>query len=98
MITGVPLPKSYVKVFSKTNLGEVFYRDGYTDIRGKFEYSQTSGDKLKDVTRFAILVQNDQYGSKILECAPPKGVTGTGAESFVGQKQARLENRQNYCK
>jgi len=50
------LPRSYVKVFSKTNKGEVFYRDGYTDIRGKFEYSQTSGDKLKDVIRFAILV------------------------------------------
>jgi hypothetical protein len=58
-VSGVPLPKSYVKVFSKTDSGEVFYRDGYTDIRGKFEYSQTSGDKLKDVTRFAILVQND---------------------------------------
>ena len=90
---GVPLPRSYVKVFSKTNKGEVFYRDGYTDIRGKFEYSQTSGDKLKDVIRFAILVQNDKHGSKIVECAPPKGVVGTGAESFAGQKQARLEVR-----
>jgi hypothetical protein len=34
----------------------MFYRDGYTDIRGKIEYAQTSGDKLKDVKRFAILV------------------------------------------
>jgi len=54
----------------------MFYRDGYTDIRGKIEYAQTSGDKLKDVKRFAILVQNDKYGSKILECDPPKDVTG----------------------
>jgi len=75
--TGKPLPRTYVKVFSqKKQGGEIFYRDGYTDIRGKIEYAQTSGDKLKDVKKFAILVQHDSYGSKILECDPPKGVTG----------------------
>jgi len=73
--TGKPLPKTYVKVFyQKKQGGEAFYRDGYTDIRGMIEYSQTSGDKLKDVKRFAILVVHDEFGSKILECDPPKDV------------------------
>jgi hypothetical protein len=59
-VTGLALPKTYVKVFSqKKQGGEIFYRDGYTDIRGKIEYAQTSGDKLKDVKKFAILVQHD---------------------------------------
>lgn len=40
--------KVYVKVFSQDKNGkESFYKDGYTDIRGKFEYATTSGDKLK---------------------------------------------------
>ena len=47
----------YVKVFMRNNSGkESFYRDGYTDIRGKFEYAVTSGDKLKSVAKFSILI------------------------------------------
>lgn len=75
--TGAALPKTYVKVFyQKKQGGEAFFRDGYTDIRGMIEYSQTSGDKLKDVKRFAILIVHDKYGSKILEAEPPKQVMG----------------------
>ena len=71
----VPLPRTYVKVYyQKKAGGESFYRDGYTDICGKIEYAQTSGDKLKDVQKFAILVHHDKHGSKILECNPPKDV------------------------
>ncbi len=95
-VTGVALPRTYVKVFyQKKQGGEAFYRDGYTDIRGKIEYAQTSGDKLKDVKRFAILVQNDKYGSKILECDPPKEVTGNGQQV---DKMQRLQERQVYSK
>lgn len=75
--SGIALPRTYVKVFyQKKQGGEAFYRDGYTDIRGMIEHAQTSGDKLKDVKRFGILVVNDHYGSKILECDPPKEVMG----------------------
>ena len=38
--SGKALPKVYVKVFSRdSGAKESFYRDGYTDIRGKFEYA-----------------------------------------------------------
>jgi hypothetical protein len=54
---GKALAQVYVKVFAKDKSGkETFFRDGYTDIRGKFEYALTSGDKLKGVKMFAILV------------------------------------------
>ena len=46
-----PLQRVYVKVYARhVKTGkDFFYRDGYTDIRGKLDYTQTPGDKLKDV-------------------------------------------------
>ena len=62
--TGKALPEIYVKVFAlNKNGGEKFYKDGYTDIRGLFEYAQTSGDKLKKVKKFAIYIESKQFGS-----------------------------------
>jgi hypothetical protein len=71
-----------VKVFSKdSNNKEVFFRDGYTDIRGKFEYAQTSGDKLKKVKKFSILVQSIDKGSQIKEVDPPVDEAMSTADS-----------------
>ena len=53
----IPLPKAYVKVYSQTNYGEnEFYKDGYTDIRGKFDYASISTDQLNKTKKFAIFV------------------------------------------
>lgn len=54
------LGKVYVKVFSQMNNGkEEFFRDGYTDIRGKFEYAMASGESLNNIKKFAVLVLSD---------------------------------------
>lgn len=38
--TDKPLPKAYVKVYAKLNNGAVrFFKDGYTDLRGRFDYA-----------------------------------------------------------
>lgn len=38
--TDKPLPKAYVKVYAKLNNGRVrFFKDGYTDLRGRFDYA-----------------------------------------------------------
>lgn len=68
------LSRVYVKVFSKDANGkESFFKDGYTDIRGKFEYANgSSAEKLKLVKKFAILVHDDAFGSEISEVNPPK--------------------------
>merc|ERR1719330_1090219 len=97
---GKPMPRVYVKVYAvnKNTKADFFYRDGYTDIRGKIDYAQTSGDKLKDVQKFGILVHSDTLGSKILEVGPPKGDSSfgqnSGLSSLAGNKMERMAKRQ----
>lgn len=69
------LSKTYVKVYAKHHNGDVkFFRDGYTDIRGKLEYSQSSSGKLGTIEKFAIFVMSDSLGSLTRECSPPTNV------------------------
>jgi hypothetical protein len=66
------LAATYVKVYARTHGGEVaFYKDGYTDLRGWFDYASLSTTQLDAVARFAILVCSDHAGAAILEAAPP---------------------------
>jgi hypothetical protein len=66
------LPATYVKVYARKRGGAVaFYKDGYTDLRGWFDYASLSTTELDSVERFAILVCSDQAGAAILEAAPP---------------------------
>lgn len=66
------LPATYVKVYArKLGGGIAFYKDGYTDLRGAFDYATLSTTDLDQVERFAILVCSDQAGAAILEAAPP---------------------------
>ncbi|CAI2378280.1 unnamed protein product [Moneuplotes crassus] len=75
-----PLSQVYVKAFSKQNNGEVkFFKDGYTDIRGKFEYAQINSKKLGSVTKFAILAMSDNHGSTTREAKVPPNVATTDA-------------------
>jgi len=70
--TGGALPATYIKVYARDQHGSVaFYKDGYTDLRGWFDYATLSTDDLDRVERFAILVASDTAGSAILEAAPP---------------------------
>jgi len=67
-----PLPATYVKVYARKRGGAVsFYKDGYTDLRGWFDYASLSTSDLDSVERFAILVCSDQAGAAILEASPP---------------------------
>lgn len=72
----MPLPKTYVKVYQrKKGSGEVlFFKDGYTDLRGRFDYGQLSGTSVADVEKFAIFVASEDYGSLIKEAKPPAGL------------------------
>ncbi len=71
-ITGNPLPKVYVKTYARMNNGQVrFYKDGYTDLRGKFEYASLNTDDLDQVQRFALLVIDPDAGAQIEEAPPP---------------------------
>lgn len=70
---GKPLPGTYVKVYARTVDGStVFYKDGYTDLRGRFDYATLSNQDLSSVSRFAILVVGDEQGAAVREAGPPK--------------------------
>jgi len=68
-----PLSKVYVKVYSMKRDGKItFYKDGYTDLRGRFDYISLSTDELSLVTKLALLVMSEKNGSVIKEANPPK--------------------------
>lgn len=72
---GKILNSVYVKCYYKGTGGEVkFYKDGYTDFRGSFDYASLNSNSLDKVDTFALLVTDEKYGSTILKCKPPKKV------------------------
>ncbi|MCA8976603.1 MAG: hypothetical protein KDC98_17920 [Planctomycetes bacterium] len=67
-----PLPKTYVKVFARLPNGQVrFHKDGYTDLRGRFDYASLSDDPNAGAERYAVLVLSDEFGAVIRDVAPP---------------------------
>lgn len=70
--TQKPLPKTYVKVFISSKGKESFFRDGFTDIRGKFEYANASGKSIDAIDKFAIFVGHEKFGSLVKEVGKPK--------------------------
>jgi hypothetical protein len=70
--TGKALSKVYIKVFARLSNGEIrFYKDGYTDLRGKFDYASLNTNALGDVRRFSILILSKDNGATVSETPPP---------------------------
>ena len=71
--SGKVLPSTYVKVYAQMNDGSVkFWKDGYTDLRGRFDYVSLSNQPLDNVQRFSTLILNDDHGAIVRTAAPPK--------------------------
>jgi len=71
--SGKPLSKTYVKVYAKMKGGEVkFFKDGYTDLRGKFDYVSLNTDELDRVEELSLLVMSEESGSLVREVKPPQ--------------------------
>ena len=66
------LPKVYVKVYALTKSGPKFYKDGYTDLRGKFDYASVSTSNIADATKFSILVMSEEHGATVLDAPVPQ--------------------------
>ena len=70
---GAALPKVYVKAYARMKDGTVrFYKDGYTDLRGRFDYTSLSTDELDQVDRFSLLILSEEHGAVVREAQPPK--------------------------
>jgi hypothetical protein len=49
-----------------------FYKDGYTDLRGRFDYTSLNTNELDFVGKFSLLVLSDEHGAVVKEASPPK--------------------------
>ncbi|MCE9531461.1 MAG: hypothetical protein K8T89_10125 [Planctomycetes bacterium] len=68
-----PLQKVYVKVYAKLADGSVkFHKDGYTDLRGRFDYVSVNTPERQAIERFAVLVLSEDSGALIRDVAPPQ--------------------------
>ncbi len=70
-----------------------FYKDGYTDLRGKFNYVSLNTDQLMNVKKYSILIMHDELGSMIKECNPPANIQNNVSSD---QKLSQYEQYQNY--
>ena len=62
----------YVKVYSQQKDGGIkFYKDGYTDLRGRFDYASLSTGDLESVAKFSLLISSKNNGSMVREAMPP---------------------------
>lgn len=78
-----PATATYVKVFARRrgSAAARFHKDGYTDVRGRFDYVTTTstpdsgggfgGGGSAPIERFAILVASRGWGTVIEEAPPP---------------------------
>lgn len=67
-----PLGTVYVKVYAQLKDGSVkFYKDGYTDLRGRFDYASLSTGDLLSVVKFSLLISSEGNGSMVREAVPP---------------------------
>jgi len=83
-LSGKPLSKVYIKVFYRDHYDQNhFYKDGYTDLRGTFNYQQLNLNTSKDIEKFALLVSATEMGLGVMirEATPYHG-SSTSADPF----------------
>jgi len=82
---GRPVRKAYVKVYARMDHGRVaFYKDGFTDIRGRFDDASSSAADASGVRRFSILVPADGAGATVREADPPPRCMGRPCQGAGG--------------
>ena len=69
---GRAIVKAYVKAYIlETNNEILFYKDGYTDFRGIFNYASLNSSEMKKIQKFSLLIISEEHGALIRECNPP---------------------------
>ncbi len=71
--TGRAIPKTYVKVYARLRDGSIrFHKDGYTDLRGRFDYVSQSNRSIDGIQRFSILILSGEKGAVIRQADRPQ--------------------------
>ncbi|OQS01649.1 hypothetical protein ACHHYP_00511 [Achlya hypogyna] len=74
---GQPLTRTYVKVFAQTKASAKvrFYKDGYTDVVGCFDYIGINDTKLLlQVKALAVLIVHPVHGAVVRQLRPPPAI------------------------
>ena len=98
--TGKPIPKVYVKCFCKNSSGNVkFYKDGYTDLRGSFDFAAVSSNNADDAKSFKLLVNSREFGAKIFSAKPPvSSLKKVGTAKKIKSSNWRTRNQKHASK
>lgn len=73
--SGAAVPRAYCKVYARKGGRAVFWKDGYTDLRGAFDYCSVSGENASSLSAvsgsFSVLVLDDELGAVVKEARKP---------------------------
>jgi hypothetical protein len=70
--TDKPLPTTYVKVYCLDMNDTIsFYKDGYTDLRGRFDYASLGTQAFLQMKKFALYISHETAGSTVREVLAP---------------------------
>jgi hypothetical protein len=88
-----PLSRVYIKCFAQMKDGSTkFYKDGYTDLRGMFNYVSLNTNQIGKVSKFSILISDDKLGAVIKEAFPPENLkTESGVNEYQSYQNLRQE-------
>ena len=89
-ISGEALHSCYVKCYAKYKDGGrvAFYKDGYTDFRGYFDFASLNSDGMKNIECFSLFVSHSKCGSIVTKVNPPSNV----ARAEFASREAAQEN------
>jgi len=94
-----PLSKVYIKAFARMTDGTVrFYKDGYTDLRGRFNFISLNTDQLKLLKRFSIFFYHPELGSLTKECDPPSNILKDGNVQTISDFDSYQKQKTEYKK
>ena len=83
-----------MKCFAKANSGKVsFYKDGYTDLRGRFDYATLNSNDISNIEKFAIFIMNDDFGSVIKEAQAPNKLSRVEPQLHVAQFKSKSQSK-----
>ena len=73
----------------------MFYKDGYTDLRGTFNYLSLNTEQIYKVKKFYLFVSDETMGALVKEVNPPSNMLnkkgGDYYESLQEYKQQRKD-------
>lgn len=63
----------------------IFYKDGYTDLRGRLDYASLNPESLGNIDKFAIFIMSDDLGIKSINLSIGSLIKEVKAPSKVGK-------------